>query len=307
MKDPGDMTREECEAAFNNAADRMAAKGSARHAEPVKVKRHKFLETLNQPPLKWLIESVIPEKGIVLLFGQSSAFKTFFALDIGLSIGSGRDFMELKTLPGRVLYIAGEGFYGMEHRLKAWCIAHDVKPEELEGRVDFISQSCPLDDPAFEAGLRAAIVEFVAEYGEAPRLLFVDTLNRNMVGDENSARDFAAVTRACERLRDEFGTAVCLIHHTGHEGGRERGSSAINGALDANIQVKRDGGGKDKRPTGMGVTLTVVKLRNAAEGLKRRCTAVVTVTGQDENGIYESARLAIRAGIDRSRGRGRDD
>jgi hypothetical protein len=42
-------------------------------------------------------------------------------------------------------------------------------------------------------------------------------------------------------LRDETGAAVCWVHHTGHEGSRQRGTSDLESVWETRLTWKRDG------------------------------------------------------------------
>jgi hypothetical protein len=73
-----------------------------------------------------------------------------------------------------------------------------------------------------------------------PAMIVVDTLHRFLQGDENSAQDAKTMLDACNRLMQEFGCSVLLVHHTGvsdEAQHRARGSSAWRGALDIEISI----------------------------------------------------------------------
>ena len=86
----------------------------------------------------------------------------------------------------------------------------------------------------------SALIEVVDEL--QPVLVVIDTLARCLVGgDENSARDVGMAVDVAERLRQVSSAAVLLIHHSGVDGARVRGSSALEGAADVIIEAKADG------------------------------------------------------------------
>src|SRR6266849_2165500 len=61
------------------------------------------------PSMDWLIDGLLPAKSFACLYGPPGSYKSFLALDIGLSIANGRPFVGLSTQQGDVAYIAGEG------------------------------------------------------------------------------------------------------------------------------------------------------------------------------------------------------
>jgi hypothetical protein len=46
--------------------------------------------------------------------------------------------------------------------------------------------------------------------------------------------------KAADRIREEFGCAVIIIHHCGVEGTRPRGHTSLTGAADAQLACRRD-------------------------------------------------------------------
>jgi hypothetical protein len=61
-----------------------------------------------------------------------------------------------------------------------------------------------------------------------------------MDGDENSAQDMRNYLGAAERIMREFGCTVIIVHHCGVNGERPRGSTAIDGSLDALIRIAKN-------------------------------------------------------------------
>ena len=74
-------------------------------------------------------------------------------------------------------------------------------------------------------------------------MIVIDTVARHMGGlDENSAKDTGALIATADKLKDDYGCVVLLVHHTGHANqDRARGSTAFKGALDTEILVKSSG------------------------------------------------------------------
>ena len=59
--------------------------------------------------------------------------------------------------------------------------------------------------------------------------------------DENSSRDMGTLLGVCDIIREFYGCVVILVHHSGHLQGRARGSTAIKGAMDTEIEVSKSG------------------------------------------------------------------
>ena len=69
---------------------------------------------------KWLVESLLPETGAVLLSGQWGTYKTFVALDLAASVMTGTTFIKFPIRrQGAVLFLACEGQSEVAIRLTA--------------------------------------------------------------------------------------------------------------------------------------------------------------------------------------------
>ncbi len=78
-----------------------------------------------------------------------------------------------------------------------------------------------------------------------PSLVIVDTLARNMGGDdENSTQDKNKFIGTPDWLRNEFKTTVLVVHHPGKDPKNLiRGAGALGGALDTLIVIKPENDG----------------------------------------------------------------
>lgn len=192
--------------------------------------------TAQPAPLKWLVNGWMPEQCLGMLHGPSGAGKTFIMLDMMLHVVTGRQWNDRDTKQGCVVYLAGEGNYGIRARLAAW------KEHHKAASINEIGVSkcgCDLNTPD---GFNFA-VSYLREVARTKsiRAIVVDTLHRFLSGDENSAQDAKTMIDACDRLKREFNASVWLVHHTGLSEtaqNRARGSSAWRGALDVEIGIK---------------------------------------------------------------------
>lgn len=205
----------------------------------------RYAHTLIQEPPKanWLLKSYLDAGSLSVLFGEPESMKSFLAIDIGYSIVTGIPWhgIPVKTT-GPVFYIAGEGFYGLSRRLRAWSLAHHV---DLNGLPFFIS-----DRPAqlLDSNNAQKIVERMEELHEKhgqPVLVIIDTLNRNFgPGDENHTQDMTAFINSIDSfIRAKYECAVLIVHHTPlGNSGRARGASALRGALDWEYSLSKQNG-----------------------------------------------------------------
>ena len=197
------------------------------------------VEAASRPePPQWLIKKWLVKESVSMVHGMSGVGKSFFVVDAALRIACGiPDFHGEKVNKGPVVYLAGEGQFGLRLRIAAWLKTHGVSANDLS-EFWLSREGCDLDTTE---GLTRVLGE-IQSLPVRPALIIIDTLHRFMVGDENSAQDTGAMIRACERLKNEFGSCVLMVHHQGNQGnGRLRGSSAWKGALDTEIKLTKSG------------------------------------------------------------------
>ncbi|MCP4039713.1 MAG: AAA family ATPase [bacterium] len=194
-------------------------------------------DLLNRPIPRWLVRGMIVEATQGLIWGAESSGKTFIVLDLALHIAAGAPWHGADVQRGVVVYVVAEGAGGIRKRVAAWCAAHPDLAHAARERFLVVPEAVHLMKG--EAGELLKVI--TAHDAGAPVLIVFDTLARCMVGgDENSAQDMGEAVEQCNLVQRETGAAVVLVHHRGKgEGSRERGSSALAGAVDTSIEVTR--------------------------------------------------------------------
>lgn len=193
---------------------------------------------LSQPaPLRWVIKGWMPDGGVTMVYGESGVGKTFITLDMACHIAADLQWHGKKTRAGLVVYMAGEGNYGIRQRVAAWCKAHNVNALD---NLLISNKAIDIDSPAAAAQIINAVHEITTDDAVA---IFIDTVNNHMSGDENSAKDTRNMLNACQIVSRALNSSICLNHHTGHAADskqRARGSSAWKASLDASILVAKN-------------------------------------------------------------------
>jgi hypothetical protein len=229
---------------------------------------------LGQPaPVPWIIKGWLPAYGTCMIYGESGVGKTFVALDMACCVAAGLQWHGIRAAAGVVVYLAGEGNYGMRQRVASWCVKNGIL--KLDNLL-ISNKAIDLDAPDSAARVIAAVRELTSDPVAA---IYVDTLNNHMSGDENAARDTRAMINSCNVVASALGAAIVLVHHTGHGAEskqRARGSSAWRGALDASILVSG---------TTSEITITCTKMKDAqAPADLHGCLAPVDLGWFDEDG-----------------------
>jgi len=195
----------------------------------------------NPKPLAYAIHGIIPDNAISFLVGDFGTCKTVLGIDWGLSMATGRPWNGRAVKQGPVFFILGEGHQGFANRVRAWCIRHEVRPEELDGKLFVSTAPGDLVDPA----MAKLVMEAINAAGVgSPAGIVVDTLARNFgSGDENSTRDANTFfNNVDEYLRRPFKSAVMVSHHVGHqEQDRAKGARQLISNADAKYLITANG------------------------------------------------------------------
>ena len=194
----------------------------------------------NLPDPEWLIHGVLPAESFAVLYGPPGSTKSFWALDAACCIATGQALHGAIAKPGKVIIAVGEGLRGMKYRIEAWRISHpDADIELLRRNLIIIPRSVRILDP-LESVRLLRTCEYVGG-DDGLKMFVLDTWARALVGgDENSARDAGMAIEVCEAIRRQTGATTLIVHHSNADGQRERGSTALRGAADAQMSMSRD-------------------------------------------------------------------
>ncbi len=196
------------------------------------------VEALPEPV--WLIEDVLVENSLAVLYGLWGSYKSFVALDWALSLATGTAWLGKAAEKVDVLYICAEGTGGLKNRIAAWK-QHRGIDGSIEG-IRIVPQAINLMDHASAERLVLSAIEVQQASGFAPKLVICDTLARSMAGgDENTMKDMAVVIANADLIRQKLGGATFLpIHHSGKDQTLGmRGSSGLPSAADTSLRLTR--------------------------------------------------------------------
>jgi len=189
------------------------------------------LEKLPDPA--WLIDGLIPEGGLVELYGAPGAGKSFLALDWALSVAADELWLGCQLKKGDVVYVSAEGGQGLKKRIAAWRDEHTYAVLSRFRAIIVPVNMLDQDDVK-------ALAQVIKEAGCNPDLVVIDTLARCFGGwDENQTKDMNLFITGADQIKAAFSqTTVLVVHHTGKKhGAGDRGSSALRGAADTVMKL----------------------------------------------------------------------
>lgn len=192
----------------------------------------------NQSDTNSLVGNLIRQGTTGQIFGHSGAGKTFIALDLALSIATGKDWNGYNCQQGLVVYCVGEGWSGFGNRIKAWETANSNPDTSL-----FHASRNAISFDGTELKAAAGELKLLEQdTGHKVALLVIDTLARHFDGDENSATEISKFISKVDGLRGAFpNSSAIIVHHSGHgKDKRARGSSALKAAMDFEICCNND-------------------------------------------------------------------
>jgi hypothetical protein len=218
-----------------------------------------------------LVKGVIPRTGITVVWGKPKCGKSFWLFDCLMHVALGWLYRGRRVHQGPVVYCAFEGQTGIEARVEAFRLRH---LGDHETKIPFYLQPATLDLIKDHPKLIRVISERLQ--GERPVAVALDTLNRSLVGSESKDEDMSAYIRAADAIREAFDCASVIVHHCGIEGTRPRGHTALTGALDAQLAVRRDADDN--------IVVEVELAKDGPQGDVIASSLEIVTVGKDEDG-----------------------
>ena len=186
-------------------ANRDRAEREPKEVQPLKVISAPDLQKADLPPVKFLVDGILPE-GTSLLTAASKIGKSWMVLDLGLCIAAGEPFLGRTTTRTGVLYLALEDSL---NRLQ------DRMNKVLGGRPPPPLFYFTTEAPKLDAGLLEVLDGHLKAH-PATRLMIVDTLQK--VRGQALPREgaYAQDYREMETIKgglDKWGVSVLFVHH----------------------------------------------------------------------------------------------
>lgn len=158
------------------------------------------------PPVQFLVDGFLPE-GTAMISAPPKIGKSWFVLDLGLSIASGMPFLDRTTNRAGVMYLALED---SENRLQ------DRMNKILGGAIPPKNLHYVTKAPNLDNGLLDELDETLKQHPDI-KLIIVDTLQKirgRAQGRESAYDQDYREMGALKEFMDNHGVSVLFVHHT---------------------------------------------------------------------------------------------
>jgi hypothetical protein len=274
------------------------------------------LIALDLPPRGMVLDPIIPEKGLAMLYGARGVGKTRVAHGIGYAVATGSSFLRWQApRPRRVLLIDGE-LPQADLRQRAIQAAAAADPPSLKlrrtgtepvealftealaetgGRLPERGWFPIISSDRVDRGvgnLGSPLVQAEVEcWLDGVELLILDNLSSLTVGvRENDGDAWAQIQDWLLRLRRR-GISVLIIHHAGKHGG-QRGTSRREDVLDTSFSLRQPSDYTIDQ--GARFEVHIEKGRGLAGDRARPFEAQLDLTGGKAAWIVKDAEEAVR-------------
>lgn len=241
--------------AVEGAASGATVGGATAHESKTLFTIESIKDFEHVPPQKDIVEGMLQEDSLAIVYGASSAYKSFAMFGLAFAMCHGMSWYGRKVEQGNVLYIAAEGGRGLYLRARALAQFHDV---DIPDNLSIIGKSVYFGEAAYLNLLCEKLEAMPVE--QRPQLIIIDTLARNIGAlNENDATDMGQFTMALDRVRHITGGCVLAVHHE-NKGGGMRGSMKLINDYDTVIKMTRQEAGIRNH-----TLMTCVKVRDRPE------------------------------------------
>jgi hypothetical protein len=239
-----------------------------------------------RPPREDAIEGFLPRCGLVLVAAWRGSGKSFLALAIAGAISTRQPTFwgrKVKT-SGPVIYVCHEGEDGIQERVRAWEKVNGVRADRI------LWWTAPMDitDDQMRADLG-----LVARHLGAVAIILDPARTTGFKSEDT--KDGAAYALALGLLKRSFDGVVVVLHNSGYDRTRERGSTTLGDACDQVFNII-------KKPGGVRLVLPG-RLRDDPDEEEPLMVYMIESVPETRSAVLVPAELELAAAIDSLRDR----
>ncbi len=179
------------------------------------------LQTMEIPPIDYLVPGMISRNTITLWTGADGTAKTFLAMKMAIAVATGGEFLGRRCQQAEVLYLDYENpSFAIRDRLDL--MTGEIAVPNLHVWGTWLEHQPP------QVGSELLLT--IAK--ESRPLIFIDPFRYSHSAEENDSTEMMAIMQHLRYCAAAGGAVVILHHPAKTEGSTGRGSSAIKGAVD---------------------------------------------------------------------------
>lgn len=243
---------------------------------------------------EYIIEDLIPAKEPVLIFGETQSGKSFYTMDMGVSLARGVHFFDRRVLkPMGVVYCAYEAGKGYKNRMRAYTSFHGLAADDIP----FAVLTKPIDLWSAPVNVDHLIdeIRWIVDgqfRGVQLGAVVIDTHNAATPGaSEIDSKEVSAIRDRYSKIREKCDCGVWIVGHKNKAGahrGNEQLMNNIETAIDISRKMESDGGKalipvRDASHAPIRVA-RIVKQREGADGIQWEFVLGNMVIGENAYG-----------------------
>jgi len=191
------------------------------------------------PPVEWIVQTLIPKRGIIMLGGDNGSLKSYTMLHFCLSCITSTHFLGEYACDcqDRTIVIIDE-----ENRLNAiktrlGLFHKGLEGKSLENLKFLVDTGWKLDNPVDIQDLEKHLDSL------RPGIIVMDSLVRFFQGEENSAKDVKKIFDNIKGLMGRYDCSILLLHHKRKDSNPTknslRGSSDLSAFCDSILMIEK--------------------------------------------------------------------
>lgn len=186
------------------------------------------------PALPWLVEGLLPESKVTMVFAEPGAMKSWITISLLIAVSKGESWLGSRHVEQAPTFFVDyeDGKYEFQRRVQ---LQNGGRAAE---NLHYIYQPGMADSPSFWIGL----TRYCLQHGV--KFVVVDTIGGAAVGVDENATTAAVPLQMAGLCTELTGAHVMFTHHANKEG-EIRGTSAFKANVDTLFRLRRPDKEKD--------------------------------------------------------------
>ena len=193
----------------------------------------------NLPAPVYVVDKLIPENSLVIIYGASRSLKSFLLVDLARAIVQGEPWHnEEPCKKGAVLIVAAEGQAGLGKRARGLLKHHKINPKMFK----VMTKPFRLNQDTSVSGFIAQVRLLEKIHNVKFSVISIDTISKCSPGAEQSKHEvISLIIDKLYEIQRSLNVTVIGVHHTNRNEEEFNGSYVFKSGVDTLIKVSREG------------------------------------------------------------------